>query len=55
MGMNSAIQDAHNLAWKLAGVVQGWAGAALLDTYEIERRPVDERNVRLSLDIFGTT
>lgn len=53
MGMNSAIQDGHNLAWKLAAVVQDWAGPELLDTYEIERRPVDERNVRLSLDIWN--
>jgi putative polyketide hydroxylase len=40
LGMNCGIADAHNLAWKLAGVIQGWAGDALLDTYEAERRPV---------------
>ncbi|MEV0236681.1 FAD-dependent monooxygenase [Nonomuraea sp. NPDC050786] len=40
MGANAAVQDAHNLAWKLAGVLGGWAGAGLLDTYEPERRPV---------------
>ncbi|MFI9051416.1 FAD-dependent oxidoreductase [Streptomyces sp. NPDC053427] len=39
-GSNTGIQDAHNLAWKLAAVVHGWAGPALLDTYESERRPV---------------
>jgi putative polyketide hydroxylase len=39
-GMNCGIQDAHNLAWKLAAVLQGWADPALLDTYESERRPV---------------
>lgn len=38
-GMNTGIQDAHNLGWKLAAVVQG-AASALLDTYEEERRPV---------------
>lgn len=38
--MNCGIADAHNLAWKLAGVIHGWAGPALLDTYETERRPV---------------
>lgn len=37
--MNVGIQDAHNLAWKLAGNVAGWAGPGLLDTYESERRP----------------
>lgn len=39
MGANAAVQDAHNLAWKLAGVINGWAGDALLDSYEAERRP----------------
>lgn len=37
-GMNSGIRDAMNLAWKLAEVLQGRAGPALLDTYERERR-----------------
>ncbi|MGH8910036.1 MAG: FAD-dependent oxidoreductase [Egibacteraceae bacterium] len=39
-GANVGIQDAHNLAWKLAAVLRGQAGPALLDTYEAERRPV---------------
>ncbi|MGW3186084.1 FAD-dependent monooxygenase [Kitasatospora sp. NPDC001119] len=39
-GANAGIQDASNLAWKLAGVLQGWADERLLDTYETERRPV---------------
>ena len=39
-GGNTGIHDAHNLAWKLALVLNGQAGAALLDTYEAERRPV---------------
>ncbi|WP_432840915.1 FAD-dependent oxidoreductase [Dactylosporangium sp. CA-092794] len=38
-GMNTGIQDAHNLGWKLAAVARG-AAPALLDTYEAERRPV---------------
>jgi 3-(3-hydroxy-phenyl)propionate hydroxylase len=37
-GMNSGIRDAHNLAWKLASVIQGRLGPSLLDTYEKERR-----------------
>ncbi|WP_406010319.1 FAD-dependent monooxygenase [Streptomyces sp. NBC_00637] len=41
-GSNTGIQDAHNLAWKLAAVLDGWAGDALLDTYDAERRPVAE-------------
>jgi len=40
LGMNSGIADAHNLAWKLAAVLRGHASPALLDTYELERRPV---------------
>ncbi|WP_031013723.1 FAD-dependent monooxygenase [Streptomyces sp. NRRL F-5727] len=40
LGANTGIQDAHNLAWKLAAVLQGRAGEKLLDTYETERRPV---------------
>ncbi|MEV0718138.1 rifampin monooxygenase [Asanoa sp. NPDC050611] len=39
-GQNLGIQDAFNLGWKLAGEIDGWAPAALLDTYESERRPV---------------
>ncbi len=44
-GMNSGIQDADNLAWKLALVLRGGADDALLDSYEAERRPVAEYNV----------
>jgi putative polyketide hydroxylase len=39
-GSNTGIQDAHNLAWKLAAVLDGWAGPGLLETYDHERRPV---------------
>jgi 2-polyprenyl-6-methoxyphenol hydroxylase-like FAD-dependent oxidoreductase len=42
-GMNTGLQDAYNLAWKLALVVQGRADPALLDTYEQERIPVAKR------------
>ncbi|MEV0219861.1 FAD-dependent oxidoreductase [Streptomyces sp. NPDC050704] len=41
-GMNTGIQDAYNLAWKLASVVNGQAAEALLDTYSAERVPVGE-------------
>ena len=43
-GMNTGIQDAHNLAWKLAAVLRGGAPDTLLDSYERERRPVAEFN-----------
>jgi 2-polyprenyl-6-methoxyphenol hydroxylase-like FAD-dependent oxidoreductase len=42
-GMNTGLQDAYNLAWKLALVAQGRADAALLDSYETERVPVAQR------------
>ncbi|MFV8183800.1 FAD-dependent oxidoreductase [Streptomyces sp. AF1B] len=41
-GSNTGIQDAHNLAWKLAAVLGRWAGEGLLDSYDAERRPVAE-------------
>ncbi|MES2258151.1 MAG: FAD-dependent monooxygenase [Pseudomonadota bacterium] len=44
MGYNTSVDDAVNLGWKLAAVVQGWAGAALLDSYEAERQPIAHRN-----------
>lgn len=52
LGMNTAIQAAHNLAWKLAAVLQGWGGAGLLDTYEVERREAGGRTVDLSYRLF---
>ena len=52
-GMNTAIQDAFDLAWKLAWVLRGWASPALLDTYERERRPVGVHNVLRSERLNG--
>ncbi|GAB2928922.1 FAD-dependent monooxygenase [Rhodococcus aerolatus] len=48
-GLNSGVQDAHNLAWKLDAVLGGQAGQRLLDTYETERRPVVELFARHSV------
>ena len=42
-GMNTGLQDAYNLAWKLAAVLKGEAGARLLDSYAAERMPVADR------------
>ena len=47
-GMNTGVDDTANLGWKLAAVVQGWAPPALLDTYEVERRPIGIRNTSMS-------
>jgi 2-polyprenyl-6-methoxyphenol hydroxylase-like FAD-dependent oxidoreductase len=44
-GANVGVQDAHNLAWKLGAVLNGWAGDDLLDTYQAERRPVGAETV----------
>lgn len=49
IGMNTAIHGAHNLGWKLAWVLRGWAGEALLDSYEAERRPISTQSVLRSL------
>jgi 2-polyprenyl-6-methoxyphenol hydroxylase-like FAD-dependent oxidoreductase len=43
-GMNTGLGDAINLGWKLAATIQGWGGAALLASYEKERRPIGDRN-----------
>jgi putative polyketide hydroxylase len=43
-GIGTAMQDVHNLAWKLAAVLHGQAGAALLDSYAAEREAVGRRN-----------
>ena len=48
LGMNTGVGDAFDLSWKLAAVLGGWGGAKLLDSYEIERRQVGERNVGAS-------
>src|SRR5580704_812862 len=48
LGMNTGVGDAIDLAWKLAGTLQGWGGPNLLASYEIERRQVGERNVAAS-------
>jgi len=48
LGMNTGMQDAVDLGWKLEAVIRGWGGANLLKTYEIERKPVAIRNVSAS-------
>src|SRR4051812_15219981 len=53
-GGNTGVQDAHNLAWKLAAVVKGEAGPALLDTYEAERLPLSRQNVQQAYTRYAT-
>ena len=50
LGLTSAIHDAQNLCWKLAAVLAGNASPSLLDSYEAERRAVDQRNCQRSLE-----
>ena len=49
LGMNTGIGDVMNLCWKLAAVHQGWAGPRLIESYEIERRPIGVRNSQLGV------
>lgn len=51
-GMNTGIQDAFNLAWKLALAARGAAGAALLDSYHAERHPIAARTLALTDRLF---
>ncbi len=46
LGMNTCVQDAFNLAWKLAYVIKGYAGDRLLDSYSLERAPVGKQVVQ---------
>ena len=53
-GMNMGIGDAVDLGWKLAGRLQGWGGEHLLQSYELERRPVHEHTIAEAMANFGT-
>jgi hypothetical protein len=53
-GGNTGIHDAHNLAWKLALVLKGLAAPALLDTYEVERKPVGKFTVEQAYTRYVT-
>lgn len=44
LGMNTGVGDAFDLSWKLAATIKGWGGPQLIDSYELERRPVALRN-----------
>jgi 2-polyprenyl-6-methoxyphenol hydroxylase-like FAD-dependent oxidoreductase len=52
LGMNTGIQDAFDLGWKLAASLQGWGGPALLDSYDRERRPACARAAEMSLSNY---
>ena len=50
LGMNTGMQDAVDLGWKLDAVLKGWGGPNLLASYEAERKPVAVRNIKASTD-----
>jgi 2-polyprenyl-6-methoxyphenol hydroxylase-like FAD-dependent oxidoreductase len=52
-GMNTGLCDAADLGWKLQGTLEGWGGPGLLDSYELERRPVGIRNTYAAADNFA--
>ena len=51
--MNTAMQEVWDLGWKLQGVLEGWAGPKMLESYEIERRPIAARNLKFSTGNFN--
>jgi len=52
-GMNMGIGDAVDLGWKLAATLQGWGGPGLLDTYELERKPVHRRVIAEAVENYA--
>lgn len=50
-GMNAGIADAADLAWMLAGTLNGWAAPEILDAYEAERQPITDQVSRLIADV----
>jgi 2-polyprenyl-6-methoxyphenol hydroxylase-like FAD-dependent oxidoreductase len=52
MGMNTGMQDVFDLGWKIEGALKGWAGPQLLESYEVERKPVAARNIGFSTQNF---
>jgi 2-polyprenyl-6-methoxyphenol hydroxylase-like FAD-dependent oxidoreductase len=50
-GMNTGIDDAANLSWKIAALVQGWGGSRLMETYESERKPIALRNTQAARNL----
>jgi 2-polyprenyl-6-methoxyphenol hydroxylase-like FAD-dependent oxidoreductase len=53
-GMNLGIADGVDLGWKLAAMLQGWGGPALLDSYEQERRSVHQRTIAEAVENYRT-
>jgi 2-polyprenyl-6-methoxyphenol hydroxylase-like FAD-dependent oxidoreductase len=54
LGMHTGLEEAVNLAWKLAADIEGWGGPGLVASYETERRPIAARNVALATRTFNS-
>ncbi|WP_404320821.1 FAD-dependent monooxygenase [Arthrobacter luteolus] len=54
LGLNSGIQDVHNLCWKLAAVISGYASEEILDSYESERLPIAKQNIDWAMMTFDS-
>jgi 2-polyprenyl-6-methoxyphenol hydroxylase-like FAD-dependent oxidoreductase len=52
LGMNTGLQDAFDLGWKLAAMIDGWGGEDLLASYDLERRPASARAAEVSLQNY---
>ncbi len=52
LGMNTGLQDAFDLGWKLAATLEGWGGPGLLESYDLERRPASARAAEVSLQNY---
>ncbi len=52
LGLHTGLQDALDLCWKLAAVLQGWGGPSLLASYEAERKPIAVATVQASTEMF---
>ena len=52
LGMHTGVEEAVNIAWKLAAMAQGWGGVHLLNSYNAERQPIAMRNVELATQSF---
>jgi 2-polyprenyl-6-methoxyphenol hydroxylase-like FAD-dependent oxidoreductase len=52
LGMNTGLQDAFDLGWKVAAMIDGWGGEGLLESYDAERRPASARAAEVSLQNY---
>ncbi|MEH6994810.1 FAD-dependent monooxygenase [Neobacillus drentensis] len=54
LGFNTGLGDAVDIGWKLAAYLQGWGGEELLESYELERRPISDRVIKTATENMKT-